>query len=334
MPATRELPPLGPGPRVDIGVPGAVAVAPSIVARSPLVAVAFATRDSRGAMVYVAVSSDNGATFSSPVPVSDEHESTSGFTDVKVAFADDAPEPIGRPALALEWRTADGRLEHRAVRPFSRRLFRREPAAGAGSSQHSAAVSCEPSGEVLLRGTLTPPLGVSVNHGLAEEACEAGEATAVADVRRWVHAAWIGRADSGRSQRIFYAASSDGEWFGGSQVLADRRLDASRLQVTIDPNDTVVAVWEEAGPTGRNVSMRQVIPAHHGPGKLLPITQLSDTGSGQSPSLASIAGGIIVAWVDDRGTISVKRVGLDAICAPESSPVAAVAPAWGAVNPK
>ncbi|MEQ1913287.1 MAG: hypothetical protein ABMA15_31030, partial [Vicinamibacterales bacterium] len=310
-PSLPFVPPLGVGARVDLTVPGALGTAPVVTSATPFVAVAWATRDTRGAMVYVATSSDNGATFSPPTPVSKELERVDEAAAVFAEFELPAPASHMPPAVRIEWRAADGERVTRLVRPWTGRTDAEGPGPRAAAVPN---LSCDPFGELLLVSPRQSVLRVSVNHGQAEWACSNGDVAATVDTRHWIHAAWVGRGDAGLPRQIFYAASSDGQWFGETQLLAERRLDAAHVRVTTDPNDTIVAVWDEAGAVGRTVSMRQIIPAHHGLAKFLSTTQISDAEGGHTPSVASIAGGVIVAWVDGRGTVAVKRVGLDAIC--------------------
>ena len=177
-------------------------------------------------------------------------------------------------------------------------------------------VSCSPEGALTLVVGFRGPGPASVNHDLDDQAClPADRPDAVTDVRGWVHAAWVGgQADDTR--RVLYAASSDREWFGGAQAIGDPGQRPSHVSLVTDPNDTVVATWEGDAHGARHVFLRQLLPSHHGPATLLPPTRLSDDAGGAAPALASIEGGVIVAWrAASTGGVVVRRVGLDAVCA-------------------
>lgn len=317
---TPVLPPLGPGPILTIGVPGAVALEPVIATRPPLVAVAFATRDSRGPLVYLSTSTDNGASFSEPQPITSER-TDSRYDRLRLSFKSvDGSLANPRPVLELEWQSVDGTLASQTAEPW-----KGSDAAPATERQQPVIVtatprtSCSADGEALLVGAEAS--FVAINHSLTDEACVPGELAAVSDSRKWIHAAWIGRTAEAAHPRVFYASSSHGSGFGFSQVLADNRPNASHLRVVTDPNETVVAVWDETDDdSNKEVWLRQLIPSHFGPATLLPLTRLSSQNGGESPALASIRGGVIAAWVLPRsGFLAIRRVGLDALCTEPSA---------------
>lgn len=320
-----SMPPLGPGPRLDFAVPGTAALQPAVVASSPFVALAFGTRSGRGAVVYLATSSDNGATFSEPTPVSTGGSAGRAFSDISVDLVLPGGTRSGeRPTLTVGWKTDAGDTVSREVRPWSRVLV--EPARTPPPAPGAATVACE-DGEVWLVDGPRGASRVSVNHGLQTEACGAAGAGAVVDVRRWVHAAWIAAGPGGALSRVLFASSSDGEWFGGAQTLAESDDAPAHVHLTTDPNDTVVTVWDHLVKGTRHVSLRQVVPAHHGPATLLPRTRVSDADGGEAPVVTPIAGGVLVAWqVPATGSVSVKRVGLDAMCSIEPAEPVAVPP--------
>lgn len=306
------VPPLGPGPVVELAVPGARAVSPVMASHPPLVAVAFATTDTRGAGVYLAVSGDNGASFTDPEPVSREEGVDAALADLQLDIAGAAVAPAQSTAsVRVSWRTRAGHAFSRSVRPWTGR----DPAPpSAAPDLHPApALTCEPSGE--LRAAVRSDVdAVSVNHGLAEQQCEAGDAASAADLRGWSHAVWVGH--DGAARRLFYAGSSDGQWFGGAHAL-ETGSAPSHVALAVDPNQTVVAVWDEAAEGGRHVRLQQVIPAHHGPATLLPAIRLSVSRGGH-PAVVAVDGGVAAAWVDESsGRLTLRRVGLDALCAVE-----------------
>ncbi|MFN7982413.1 MAG: hypothetical protein U0Q11_11185 [Vicinamibacterales bacterium] len=323
----QTLPPLGPGTAISLNVPGAQALAPRVAASSPFVAIAFGTHDSRGAMVYVALSADNGATFSEPEPVTAEGRVTGTPESVQVSLDTAAAGKAAAPAVTVAWRLQDGRTQTRVVRPWSG-----APADASHSSDPpTAAATCTPDGEVLLVAGHRGPSDVSVNHSLENETCRTRLPAAVIDARQWAHVAWIA-GDDEASTRVLYAASSDREWFGGSQRMVDAGQRPDHLTLITDPNDTVVATWDGEAAGDRQVYLRQILPAHHGPATMLPVTRLGEPGS-VSPASASIKGGVIVSWLDTRtGSVVVRRVGLDAIC--ETAPsVPANGPSSGVSAP-
>lgn len=313
-PAAPLIPPLGPGPIVTVQVPGAAAIEPAIAARPPLVAVAFGTRDSRGPLAYLATSSDNGATFSEPQPVTGG-ETAERYDDLRLSFTHPDESARGtRPALMLEWTRPDGRPASLTLQPWSRQSS--ETAQPAPVRTGAALIaSCSANGEASLAGTASAA-SVPINHSLPDEACVPGEVVAVTDSRRWIHAAWIGGHDAVSDRRVFHASSPHGNGFGFAQVVADGRAGASHLRVVTDPNETIVTVWDQKTGSQREVWLRQLIPSHFGPGTLLPLTRLSGPEGGEVPALAGISGGVIAAWVvPSTGSLAIRRVGLDAVCA-------------------
>lgn len=315
-PPPPVLPPLGPGPIVTVRVPGAVALEPAIATRPPFAAIAFATRDSRGPLVYLSTSADNGATFSEPQPITRERTDTQ-YKHLRLSFkAVDPAAADPQPVLELEWQSTDGTLASHTTAPW-----KRSDAAPASERQKPLIAtalprtSCSSSGEAVLVDA-EESLSVAINHSLTDEACVPGEVVAVADSRKWIHAAWIGRTAESMNPRVLYASALHGNGFGFSQVLADNRPKPSHLRVVTDPNETIVTAWDQDGDGQKEVWLRQLIPSHFGPATLLPLTRLSGKEGGQAPALASIQGGVIAAWVlPDSGALAIRRVGLDALCA-------------------
>lgn len=309
-PAGPIVPALGPGPEIALPIPGAHPIAPVIASRSPLLAVAFASEDSRGSMVYLAVSADNGASFSPPQPISREEgvDAAAPTIDLAITGADRSPASAA-PGVRLSWRAADGRSFSRTVAPWRTAPPQVQP--GGPALQP---IWCDPSGAVLVAAMLGAE-PVVANHGLADQSCAPGEVSGAADQRGWTHAAWVGRAEQGA--RVLFASSSDGQWFGGALAL-ESGADPAHVALAIDPNQTAVAVWDEQANGRRHVLMQQALPAHHGPATLLAPLHLSGPLGGQRPAVAGIDGGVIVAWVDGAtGQVAVRRVGLDALCAVE-----------------
>lgn len=311
-PVAPPLPPLGPGTIVQLAVQGRAAQAPVVSARSPLIAVAFVASDGRGAGAYLATSADNGATFTQPRLVPDEG-SAGVYDDLDVILEPGTQAEDGEPSVRVEWRRADGRTASTRVRPWSDgATVASAPAPGV--TRGMAVASCEDDGEVLLVAGFKGTGPVSVNHSLKDQQCAAGSAAAIVDARSWVHATWVGGRDAA-SHRVFYTASPDRDWFGGAHALADAGQMPSHVRITTDPNDTIVAVWDAQDGATRQVVLRQILPAHHGPPTLLPVAHLSAGEGGVEPSVASIDGGVIVGWrVPSTGAVAVRRVGLDAIC--------------------
>ncbi len=195
--------------------------------------------------------------------------------------------------------------------------------------REQAVASCAPDGEVLLVAGFRGRGPVSVNHAMADGACVPHDHSAVTDARQWVHAVWVG-GPTDAARRVLYAASSDRQWFGGSQPLTDAGQQPSNVSLVTDPNDTVVAAWDGSSRGTRHVFLRQVLPSHHGPATLLPLTRLSDDAGGTHPVLASITGGVIAVWrVPSTGGLALRRVGLDAICAVTPAPAAVGAVSTG-----
>ncbi|MFN7984823.1 MAG: hypothetical protein U0Q11_23510 [Vicinamibacterales bacterium] len=312
----QTIPPLGPGSPIALSVPGAQALAPALVAQSPFVAVAFGTNDSRGAMVYLATSSDNGATFDASQPVSDEAGSAPAL--IRLSLSEDSSDGDSVPAVRIAWHAAGGKTSERVIRPWHKK-----PASTTGrqaSTLTRAMAACTDQGEVVLTDEHRDGAQVSVNHGLAEQTCASRAPSALNDARHWAHVAWIAGADEAAA-RVLYAASSDRAWFGGAQPLVESGQRPAHLTLVTDPNDTVVATWDGDAAMARHVFLRQILPAHHGPATMLPMTRLSGDAGGVEPVTASITGGVIVAWREPlSGSIVLRRVGLDAIC--ETAPAA------------
>lgn len=311
-PSPPRLPPLGPGVTIALAVKGSAALAPVVSAQSPFVAVAFAAADQGGAArVYLATSADNGATFTEPSPVPDEGPG-GAYDDLGVVVQTGTQTGEGEPSVTVQWRRADGQTASRALRPWRGALSGTQ--AFGAAARGAAVASCEDDGEVLLVAGFKGPGPVSVNHALKDQHCAPGSATALVDARAWVHAAWVGGRDDA-SRRVFYTASPDRDWFGGAHALVDAGQAPSHVRITTDPNDTIVAVWDTADGATRQVVLRQILPAHHGPPTVLPLTHLSAGDGGVEPSVASIDGGVIVGWrVPATGAVALRRVGLDAIC--------------------
>lgn len=311
-PAPLRLPPLGPGDTIQLAVQGSAAQAPVVTARSPLIAVAFVASDARGARVYLSTSADNGATFTPPSPVPDDGPS-GRYEDLAAILQPGAQAEDGEPYVKVEWRRGDGQTASRLIQPWPRGAALAKPAAP-DVPRGTAVASCEDDGEVLLVAGFRGTGPVSVNHALQDQRCAAGEATAIVDARNWVHAAWVGGRDAA-AHRVFYTASPDRDWFGGAHPLLDAGQTPSHVRITTDPNDTIVAVWDAEDGATRQVVLRQILPAHHGPPTLLPVTHLSAGAGGVEPSIAAIDGGVIVGWrVPSTGGVALRRVGLDAIC--------------------
>ncbi len=320
-PQSSTLPPLGAGVPLPLFVAGATAQAPAIASRPPLVAVAFGARDSLGTRLYLSTSTDNGASFTQPEPIDGDAVPADDGT-LHLSFSQTNPRSWAGPALRLEW-DADGTSVSRLAQPWRWHPFLGVPASQV-DDQASPVVSCSPEGALTLVVGVRGPGPASVNHELDEQACLATDRpSAVADVRGWVHAAWAGgKADDTR--RVLYAASSDREWFGGAQALSEPGQRPTHVSLVTDPNDTVVTTWEGDAYGARHVFLRQLLPSHHGPATLLPPSRLSDHEGGAVPALASINGGVIVAWLGaSGGGVVVKRVGLDAVCATTPAPASA-----------
>lgn len=311
-PSVPRLPPLGPGPTLELPVAGGVSRAPVIAAQSPFVAVAFVASDERGARVYLATSVDNGATFARATPVPNAAPG-GAYEDLDVSVVADAQARGDELRVKVQWRRADGQTASTLVAIPARQVPPRDLQPG-DTARGTAVATCENDGEVLLVAGFKGAGPVSVNHSLPLQRCEAGSASAVVDARRWVHTAWVGGRDAA-ARRVFYAAAPDRDWFGGAHALVDAGQMPSHVRLTTDPNDTIVAVWDAQVGATRQVVLRQILPAHHGPPTLLPLTHLSAGEGGVEPAVASIDGGVVVAWrALATGTIAVRRVGLDAIC--------------------
>lgn len=312
VPAQSRLPPLGPGPTIQLAVQGRAAQAPVVAAQSPLIAVAFVASDPGGARAYIATSADNGATFTQPTLVP-EPRPGGGYDELSVILQSGAQPEDGRPSVKVEWRRDDGQTASVLMRPWTRG----ETAARASAhdpARSAAVASCEEDGEVLLVAGFKGPGPVSVNHSLKDQRCVSGAAEAIVDARNWIHAAWVGGRDAA-THRVFYTASPDRDWFGGAHALVEAGQTPSHVRLVTDPNDTIVAVWDAQDRATRQVVLRQILPAHHGPPTLLPLTHLSAGEGGVEPSIASIDGGVIVGWrVPSTGAVALRRVGLDAIC--------------------
>ena len=309
-PAVPPLPPLGPGPTIQLAVQGGAAQAPVVTAQSPFIAVAFVVSDPGGARAYIATSADNGATFTQPTLVPDQ--GPGGMYDDLAVILQRAQADGGEPSVKVEWRRGDGQTASVLMRPWTRAAtVARVPAPE--TARGAAVAACEDDGEVLLVAGFKGAGPVSVNHSLKDQHCS-GAATAIIDARNWVHAAWVGGREAA-THRVFYTASPDRDWFGGAHALVEAGQAPSHVRLVTDPNDTIVAVWDAQDGATRQVVLRQILPAHHGPPTLLPLTHLSAGDGGVEPSIASIDGGVIVGWrVPSSGAVAVRRIGLDAIC--------------------
>ncbi len=337
-PATDSLPGLGPGAEQRFAVPGGRPLGVSVASAPPYVAMAWASDHPAGRDVYVAASADNGRSFRGPVRVSDPTAApTAARSSLQVSFVPGAAA-ARTPRFAIHWTGDADRPSRRDV--VIRRDGSPEPVVREAGVPDAAAARCDADGTVIWPGAPATPGGsadVEVNHRVADQACVADQVTSAIDPRGWVHVAWIGGAVGGAARHIFYAASSDGRWFGRAQVLdEDASGPPSQVQLTIDPNETVVTTWTSGEAPATRVIMRQLIPAHHGPAQLLPVTTLAADGASQQPALAAVRGGVLIAWLRtaaDAPAIAFRRVGLDAICGPDAAPAAAGAAVATAAAP-
>lgn len=321
------LPPLGPGTEHRFTVNGGRPLDVSVASALPYVAMAWVVDRPGGREVLIATSADNGRTFRAPAAASDG-ATTPALARASVEVATATAGGGDAPRFAMRWVTADREVARDVT-------VRRDGSPDLHAIGRVAAVApavrCDPSGAVVWAapavgaGDDGPSGPVDVNHRLPDQACVDGEVSAAVDPRGWVHVAWIGGAATATVRQVFYASSSDGRWFGRAQVL-DQEASASpsHVQLAIDPNETVVTTWTTGEAPATRVVMRQLIPAHHGPAQLLPLTTLAAEGVVGRPTIAAVRGGVIVAWLrtaSDAPAIAFRRVGLDAVCDPANAPV-------------
>lgn len=133
-----------------------------------------------------------------------------------------------------------------------------------------------------------------------------------------VHLTWVDRGVG----HVFYAGLRDGWISTGPQALDSSGASSfGRAQLVVEGARGVVAVWEEERGGTHRVLLRQLAPAHHGPVQPLPSIVLSGTAPARQPAVAGLPGGVIVAWNGvGEDTITLRRIGLDAVCLPPVGP--------------
>jgi hypothetical protein len=92
---------------------------------------------------------------------------------------------------------------------------------------------------------------------------------------------------------------------------------ADHVRTAIDDSNTLVVVWDESGSSARRIVMRRLLPGHHNIVQALPATVLSGEAPAIDPVLASVPGGVIVAWTSgpsSSSVIAMRRVGLPTVC--------------------
>ncbi len=395
--------PLGPGPEVHLRVPGTVERIGGIAARSPYVLIAWVAVVRGKADVFVAVSRDDGATFSSPRALASSADLVAGDRSLAVAIVPPhaSTEPRPPPAFYAVWRTGGGATAGLRVarstdggRTFAvaddlagiapavcgvpslavtDRLLATWRACGADALVVAAADDdgrwsllgrteaevCEccrlgvtgaaGAARLLWRGrqpdgsfdlmtatsadggrSFEPPSRISFEWSAA--GCEDVAGAVAEDAEHTVHLTWAARAEEPEPfEHVFYASVRGGALATPRQTLDTiEATSPANPQLVLDANLGAAASWDEHAHGVRRVVLRQIVPAHHGPAQLLPMTVLSGTAPASRPVLAKLPGGVIVAWEDgERGerTIAIRRVGLDVVCFPE--PVAASAPRDG-----
>lgn len=326
-PPDTGLPALGPGPEQRF-LTGDAAVRHVVSAAAPPhLALAWVAESPMGRGLYVVTSADNGLSFQGPTRVSDVAADVDVSDPGVDLMAGARAQATDAPRFLVRWRdhatdaAAASTVHEITIGPDGR------PLARPGESPEASPVAvCAADGALLWPDRTSPGNTVAINHRLPEWTCDGGEVASTVDPRGWVHAIWIGGA-AGAPRRVFYASSSDGIWFGRPQALdPGDGSPVAAVALTIDPNETVVATWTSGVRPATRVVMRQVIPAHHGPAQLLPLTTIAAEGAPGGSTLAPVRGGVLVSWLrdaDPKPTVAFRRVGLDAICGPDVSAPAA-----------
>ena len=319
---SESLPTLGAGPEYRFAPVGTEVKQVASASVPPLVAVAWVADRLAVPAVHFAVSTDNGASFRGPLVVASLPAAATSSVDARLEVAATRSDGSTSTEFLLRWRADRGVTTVAHVRVGADGAAQVQPATDLASVEEPTA-TCQGDGSVLWSARSTPGHATPVNHAVPELSCVPGDVAATVDPRGWVHVVWVGGPPTGGARRVFYASSADGVWFGAAQPLdVDDDAQVSDVRVTIDPNETVVATWTRGEPPNSSVLMRQVIPAHHGPGQLLPLTTIDATGAADRSTVTPIRGGVIVAWRHNgaaQSTVAFRRVGLDALCGPEVS---------------
>jgi hypothetical protein len=92
---------------------------------------------------------------------------------------------------------------------------------------------------------------------------------------------------------------------------------ADHVRTAIDDSNTLVVAWDESGSSARRIVMRRLLPGHHNIVQALPVTVLSGGAPAADPAVASVPGGVVVAWTSgpsSSSVIAMRRVGLATMC--------------------
>jgi len=251
--------PLGLGAEMHLRVPGAGNAAPSIVGDWPFAVVAWTATTPEDSVVYVAMSVDNGASFSSPRPI----EASRTRTKADAALV---------PRVVFGWQKAGANYE--PLMPDVHIVWR------IGTERGAAVRSVK---------------STDAGRSFIDEAM---------DHERPVDLPL-------QSQR---APSPE------QLSLAVADVTSAQPRGTFDDCGTLLVVWDEAGAGTPRVAMRRLL---EGPKDVFHALQTVTVGSQPSasrPDVASLLGGVIVAWtsgVAQESAITLRRVGLESICQPQ-----------------
>jgi hypothetical protein len=92
---------------------------------------------------------------------------------------------------------------------------------------------------------------------------------------------------------------------------------ADHIRTAIDDSRTLVVVWDESGSAARRIVMRRLLVEKHDIVQALPLTVVSGEVQALDPVVASVPGGVIVAWTSgpsSSSVIAMRRVGLATMC--------------------
>ncbi|MES1256121.1 MAG: hypothetical protein ABUS56_10965 [Acidobacteriota bacterium] len=248
--------PLGPEAETHLAVPGAMNVAPSLAARWPFVVLAWTARTAIESAVYVASSTDNGASFSRPRRI------------VATVSPVEAVTILGPRVVLGPWRT---NADYEPVMPDVHVVW--HVGAGQGARRRAAK-------------------SVDAGRSFVDEPMDDDQP---ADLPR------PGPRTPGLAQ-----------W---REAFAE--APPAHLHGAYDECGTLLAVWDDASSGVPRVVMRRFVEDNTGAEHALQTVVVSGASPASHPTVASVLGGVIVAWTSGTvpaPVIALRRIGLESIC--------------------
>lgn len=160
-----------------------------------------------------------------------------------------------------------------------------------------------------------------------------------------LHLVWQPDAESGEMRAV--KSINGGQSFFAEAMDHDRPVDApletprapaapqvatavavadaasTHPDATYDECGTLVVVWEDAAGGAPRVKMRRLVESPTGAQTALQTTVVSGASSAGYPRVASLLGGVMVAWTSGEvpaPAIALRRIGLESICQLQGAP--------------